>query len=293
MQEFQMQLRQLHALGAAQSAYRVLTANPPLAPLASMPAPFTQQVQTLGTLISQVETQAATQASTKSGLTDKVSVADAAAKELSSGLLKPLRKMAKIITQGSVGGAVNAALPTTISIPQGNNQHALIAAARAAVTNVTPYKDLFVARGMADDFLDQISAQADALTQAMQAVGDTKTQRASTTTSLQQLFKQIHTTIQVLDVSVQRACKADSVNGPATKTAWETAKSIRKAPMPTDISWPQSVTTGTTAAQTSTAASSSSAVSSANTAVATTPVVQQSAVQQVTPQPATQDATHV
>lgn len=258
-----MQVRQLHALGAAQSAYRVLTANPPLVPLTNMSATFTQQVQTLGSLISQIESQASAQTSARSALTDKASAANTLAKELRSAYLVPLRKMAKLITKGNANGTVTSAttatsngsggtvstdVPVSITIPDENNYQALIAAANAAVTNVTPYKDLFIAHGMASDFLDQITAQITALTQALQAVKDAKSQRVGTTAGLAQLLKSVRSTIQLLDVAVQRACKADRVNGPAARTTWETAKNVRKAPVPTDVPWPPTTAKTTTTA---------------------------------------------
>ena len=266
-----MQLHQLHELGAAQGAYRVLTATPPYPPLANMPATFTQQVQTLGSLISQVEGQASAQTSATGGMKDKVSAVNTAVKELRSGLLVPLRKVAKLIVKGSTGGGLSPEFASTITIPFSSNPQGLVAAARAAVTNVTPYKDLFTARGMPVDFLDQISAQADAVTQAIQAVHDSKTARTGATVGLKQLLREIRSTVQVLDVSVQQACKKDRENGPTTKTAWETAKSVRKAPIPTDVPWPPASSSAKSSAATATSSVVSTAATSAPSTSSATP----------------------
>jgi len=230
-----MELRQFNELEAARRGYTFLTSTPPAVPLANMPAPFTQQVQTLGTTISQIDAQASTQTAATGAIKDKVSATAEAAQELRSAHLSPLKKVAKLITRGSTGGTLSSSFPDSITVPHARNYSALLAAATAAVQIVTPYKDLFVARGLPTDFLDQLTAQAAVLSQAMQASGITKRTRVSATTDLKQLIQELHSTMHVLEIAVTKACKADRVNGPATMAGWKSAKAIRKAVVPTDI----------------------------------------------------------
>ena len=110
-----------------------------------------------------------------------------------------------------------------------------MAATTAAVQLVTPYQDLFIARGLPDDFLDQLTAQANVLRQAMQSSGVAKTTRVSTTTEVKQLLRELRITLGVLDIAVEKACKSDRVNGPATLTGWKNAKNVRKPATLTDI----------------------------------------------------------
>ncbi|HXC25049.1 MAG TPA: hypothetical protein VNU46_03975 [Gemmatimonadaceae bacterium] len=211
-----------------------------------MPATFTSQVTTLGTTIAQIDSQASAQTSATGTISDKVSAAAEAAKELRSGHLVPLKKVAKLITTGSTGGTLSPNFPSTITIPHSHNYEALISAATAAVQSITPYKDLFIARGLPTDFLDQITAQAATLSQAIQSSGSAKATRVATTKDLKQLFQELHSTMHVLDLGVSKACKADRVNGPTTMAGWKNAKTIRKSATPTDIPFTPPASTTTT-----------------------------------------------
>ena len=229
-----MQLRQFNELDAARRAFTFISNTPP-APLTTLPPTLTQQITALGTTISQIDAQASAQTSAKGTITDKAAASAEAAKELRSGHLVPLRKVAELITKGNTGGALSAGFPSTITIPNTRKYEALLTAAASAVQNVTPYKDLFIARGLPTDFLDQITAQAAVLSQTLQSVGVAKTTRVSTTKSLKQLFQELRSTMHILDIGVSKACKTDRVNGPTTFTAWKNAKTIRKPSTPTDI----------------------------------------------------------
>jgi hypothetical protein len=230
-----MQLRQFSELDAGRRSYTFLTTTPATAPLANMPATFTQQVQALGATIGQIDAQASAQTAATGAITDKVSSALEAAKELRSAHLSPVKKVAKLITKGSAGGTLSPNFPYSITVPHVRNYSALLAATTATVQTVTPYKDLFVSRGLPSDFLDQLTAQATVLSQARQASGVAKQVRVSTTTDLKQLIQEMRSTMHVLEISVTRACKADRVSGPATMAGWKNAKAIRKGAIPTDI----------------------------------------------------------
>ena len=229
-----MQVRQFNELEAARRAYTFLTSTPPAASLANMPASFTQQVQALGQLITQIDAEASAQTAANGAITDKVAAASEAAKELRSGHLLPIKQAAKILVHGSTGGALSPNFADSITVPDARS-HSALAASNAAVQLVTPYNDLFVARGLPSDFLTQLSTQATTLTQTMQASGVAKTTRVSTTTTLKQLLQELRSTMAVLEISVAKACKADRVNGPTTMTGWRNAKTIRKTSTPTDI----------------------------------------------------------
>jgi len=244
--------------------------HPARAALGEHARPFTQQVQGLGTTISQIDAEASAQTAATGAITDKVAATNEAAKELHSSHLSPIKKVAKLLVQGSTGGSLSPSFADSITVPNAQNHAALLSASTATVQLVTPYKDLFTARGLPTDFLDQLSAQATVLSQSMQASGVAKTTRASTTTELKQLFQELRSTIHVLEIGVTKACKADRVNGPTTMTAWKNAKTIRKTATPTDIPFtPPAVVPTPTPALTSTAASTATAITLSNTTVPT------------------------
>jgi hypothetical protein len=271
-----MQVRQFNELEAARRAYTFLTSTPLAPPLANMPTTFTQQVQALGATISQIDTEASAQTAATGAITDKVAATNEAAKELHSSHLSPIKKVAKLLVQGSTGGSLSPSFADSITVPNAQNHAALLSASTATAQLVTPYKDLFTARGLPTDFLDQLSAQATVLSQSMQASGVAKTTRASTTTELKQLFQELRSTMHVLEIGVTKACKADRANGPTTMTAWKNAKTIRKTATPTDIPFtpPAVVPTPTpasasTSASTPTGTSTITAITPSNTTVPT------------------------
>lgn len=267
-----MQLRQFNELEAARRAYAFLTTTPPAPSLAAMPASVTAQVQALGSTIGQIDAQAAAQTSAAGNLKDRASAAVAAAKELRSGHLVPLRKVAKLLAKGSSGAALSPNFAQSITIPHSHNYQALLAAASAAVQNVTPYKDLFIARGLPTDFLDQITAQAAVLSQAIGATGTARGARVTATTDITQLMHELRSTMHVLEIGVTKACKADRVNGPTTKAAWNNAKAIRKTATPTDVPFapPTSVTPSATAPSSTTSAPVPSSTTSTSSGTSTT-----------------------
>jgi hypothetical protein len=263
-----MQLRQFNELDAARRALTFLTTTPPAASLTTMPATFTQQVTALGATISQIDAQASAQTSAAGTITDKASAAKAAATELRSGHLVPIRKVAKLLAKGSTGSTLSPNFASSITIPHDHNYQALLAAASAAVQNVTPYKDLFIARGLPTDFLDQLTAQATTLSQAISATGTARTTRVASTADIVQLMQELRSTLHVLDIGVVKACKADRVNGPTTLAGWKAAKTVRKGATPTDIPFAPPTTTGT--GTTATPSSSSATAPSSTAAAAST-----------------------
>ncbi|HXC24574.1 MAG TPA: hypothetical protein VNU46_01575 [Gemmatimonadaceae bacterium] len=267
-----MQLRQFNELDAARRALTFLTTTPPAAPLAAMPATFTTQVQTLGTTITQIDAQASAQTSATGAIKDKASAAKAAATELRSSHLVPIKKVAKLLAKGSTGASLSPNFASSITIPHDHNYQALLAAASATVQNVTPYKDLFIARGLPTDFLDQLTAQATVLSQAISATGTAKTTRVASTVDILQLMHELRSTMHVLDINVTKACKADRVNGPTTLAGWKAAKTVRKGATTTDIPFAPTPTTASTPASTSAKlTTSASSPSSATTTSAVTP----------------------
>lgn len=140
-----------------------------------------------------------------------------------------------MLVQGSLGSSLSPNFADSIVVPDARSYSALITSTAATVQLVTPYKDLFIARGLPSTFLDRLSAQASTLSQAMQASGIAKRTRVSATTDLRQLFQELRHTMRVLHINVIQACKEDRVNGPAALSAWENAKRIRKGGTLTDI----------------------------------------------------------
>lgn len=240
-----MQLRQFNELEAARRAYTFLTNAPP-PPLTTVPQTLTQQITALGATIAQIDAQGSTQTSATGTIADKAAAAEEAARELRSGHLVPVRKTAMLIMKGSTASSLSPGFPRNISIPQTRKYEALLNAASSAVQNVTPYKDLFTARGLPTDFLDQITVQATLLSQALQAAGVAKTTRFSTTKSLKQLFQELSSTMHMLDIGVTKVCKTDPANGPTTLSGWRNARAVRKVAVPTDIPFASAAQTTTT-----------------------------------------------
>ena len=278
-----MQVRQFNELEAARRVYTFLTATPPAPPLANVPATFTQQVQVLGTTIAQIDAQASAQTAATGTITDKIAATNEAAKELRSSHLAAIKKVAKLLVQGSNGNSLSPNFADSINVPNVQRHAALLAASTAAVQLVTPYKDLFINRGLPTDFLDQLSAQATTLSQTIQAAGVAKATRASTTTDLKQLFHEMQSTIHVLEIGVTKACKVDRVNGPATMAAWKNHKTIRKAATPTDIPFvPPPVTPAPASLGTSAASTGASTGGGGQSTQTTSATLSQSAAAQST-----------
>lgn len=245
-----MQRRQFDTLEAARRAYDILTATPPAPPLATMPDTFTQQVQALGATIARLDAQVAAQSTARSAITDTVSGANEAARELRTHHLAAIKSVAQLLVRGPSGDALSPGFADSLQVPNVKSHTALLAAAATTAQVVTPHKDLFVARGLPADFIDQLTAQATTLRQAIQASSTAKATRASATKDLKQLVQELRGTVRVLELGVTKACKADRVNGPATKAAWDTARTIRRSTTPVDISGlfprPSTTTTSTT-----------------------------------------------
>jgi hypothetical protein len=265
-----MELRQLNALEAARRVYGFLTTTPLPPPLATMDPSFTQLVQTLGTLITSVDTDAATQipGNTKS----QIAARNGAAKTLRSTYLRPLRKVAQIILKSNAGVNLSPGFPSLIHLPETHNDQALVAAANAVVQNITPYKDLFIAKGMPATFLDQFTAAVNTLVQSAESQRSAKTSQVSATADIDRLLKEIRDTIHLLDINVVRECKADKENGPAADAAWVSAKRIRRATTPT----PSSTATPKPTTTVSPTPASPATSATAATSSATTPVASQS-----------------
>lgn len=235
-----MQVHQFNQLEAARRAANFLAATPVPPPLATMPASFHQQVQVLTTTIQEIDTQTTSQLSAAGAIHDCVSGAREAAQELRSFHLVPLKRVAGMLVRGRTGDALSPNFAASISIPHIRSYSALLAAAAATVQIVTPHAALFIARGLPDDFLDQLTAQAATLSEAMGSSGVAKRTRASSTADLKRLFQELRDTLHILEFALTKACRADRLNGPATMAAWKTARAIRKTATPTEIPFAQS-----------------------------------------------------
>jgi hypothetical protein len=186
-----MRVRQCNALAAARRAVTCLTTTPPATSLTAMPATVTQQGTALGATICQLDAQASAHTAAAGTITDRASAAKAAATELGSDHLVPIRTVAKRLATGSTGGTLSSTVASRVTIPHDDTDQTLLAAASTAVRHVTPDQDLCIARGRPTDFLEQLTAQNTTLSQAISATGTARTTRVASTADIVQLMQEV------------------------------------------------------------------------------------------------------
>ncbi len=121
----------------------------------------------------------------------------------------------------------------------------LIAAAGAMRVAAQSYEHTFVAGGLAADFLDQLQAAADALTQSLTDRGASTTTQAAATAGLAATASRGRATVRVLDSLVQPQLAGNA----ALLTQWKTAKRFVGKTSPVPASTFEAAAIGTNAVQ--------------------------------------------
>lgn len=181
--------------------------------LANPPEGYADQVQIFKTSLAVIQ-QATTDQATGSA-SQTAAQRQAARQALRIGQLHPLRKIARVLERSVAG------MPHLVSIPRKTaSTQNLLAAARSAVQDVTPFQAQFVGKGMPSNFLDHLN-------QAIQTVQDADSSNAAAKQVTKSAQGQLTTAINeakdsvtCLDVIIRRACAADPANGTKALGAW-------------------------------------------------------------------------
>ena len=162
------------------------------------------------------------------------------AEELRRKYLRPIVSIAK---------AQLADVPqlSNVTLPKGGgNTMALVSQARGMGDAVKPYAQVFVASGMAPDFLDQLRSATDQVVQAVESKGEHRTGRTKATDAIDKVVKQARHAVGVLDALV----RAELDPSDPILTEWKSALRViqrpaaTKAPVstPTPVSAPTPTT---------------------------------------------------
>ena len=272
-----MNARQSTDLAMLERVHDFITATPPAPPLATPPA-------ALPSLITQLEdaiARAKQAASTQGAGTTKVTTAQRAAlrRTLRTRYLIPIRHIARILARTTPG------LDSIVQLPRKVVSEAtLLAAAKAVIIDVTPYQAQFIAKGLAPDFIQQLTAAIAAVEQAAETNVTAQRQKVTSTVDLKAALTDGRDLVISIGHVIQTACDQDQVNGPATRSAWAHIQHVhRVGSAPLSILTPSD---GTAAAGTTTSPSSPATVPTAPADTGTS-----SAPATSSPSTATQSAT--
>jgi hypothetical protein len=99
-----------------------------------------------------------------------------------------------------------------------------IARARAFAADAARYKEIFIGRGLEEDFIEDLNAKADALEQALSSAVSGTAGRVSATESKIQSFKKANKIIMALDPIIRRIYR----NDPAKLAGWDFASHVQR-----------------------------------------------------------------
>jgi hypothetical protein len=134
--------------------------------------------------------------------------------------LTPIARIARVALAGTP--ALEA-----LRLPRGRpTAHRLAAAAHGMAEAATPYAELFIAAGLAADFLGQLHGAADALLAALDQRARSQGRRRGATAGLRATLSAGRTLVHVLDAFVQTAL----VDEPALLAGWEASQRVQRLP---------------------------------------------------------------
>jgi hypothetical protein len=100
----------------------------------------------------------------------------------------------------------------------------LAAAADGMAKAATPYAAVFVAAGMASDFVTQLRSAVDAMLESRNVRKQSHSRRGGATTGLKQKLAAGRDVVAILDAFVKTALRSD----PVTLSSWKIVKHVRK-----------------------------------------------------------------
>lgn len=142
--------------------------------------------------------------------------------------LQPMRKISRVLSRETAG------MPRIVNLPHHNAQEqVLVASAKATLEDATPYRDRFIARGAAPDFLDKLQNAIAAVEQARDDSNALRARVAKTTAGIEEALVRGRDAVRCMDTVVRVSCAADPLHGERTLAAWENASRVeRVAPLP-------------------------------------------------------------
>lgn len=113
-------------------------------------------------------------------------------------------------------------------IPRSGGKRGRIARARAFATDAADYKELFIERGLASDFIEDLTQKADALEQALESASAKTAERVGSTESKLQAHKEANKIITRLNPIVQMLYR----NNPIKLSEWNFASHLQRDEKP-------------------------------------------------------------
>ncbi len=134
-----------------------------------------------------------------------------------------MRHIARVIERTVPG------IPHVINLPRKlASEQSLIAAAKAALDDVKPYSELFIEKGLPADFETQLAGAISAVEAGKHAEVTATARRVNARMAIRTALQRGRDIVHCLDAVVRRCCKADTVDGAAILTEWESARRVHK-----------------------------------------------------------------
>lgn len=176
------------------------------------------QFAALGTLVTELQQYVGKQASGK--LTAKQSSAGkSAARERLRESLAAISRTARTMALDTPGLAEAFAMPP-------RNDAALVAAARAFLTNAAPLKDRFIEYEMPEDVLEQLEANLADFESTINSQHQSKEQHVNATATIEDLLARGQKIVRQLDTLISNKFRQDT----AMLAAWQSASHTKRNP---------------------------------------------------------------
>ncbi len=113
-------------------------------------------------------------------------------------------------------------------IPRSGGKRGRIDRARAFAADAAAHKAMFIERGLEPDFIENLTAKADALEQALSNAASKTAERVGSTESKMQTHKESNKIITTLDPIIRKLYR----NNPTKLAAWQSASHVQRDPKP-------------------------------------------------------------
>lgn len=214
-----MDARQTRQLDALKRSLLFVTTSPLPTPLQNPSSGLTTQVAALRTAIDGVQTQATDQIS---GLVRQtVDQRNQARDALRTAHLEPILHVARVLERSTPG------LPRLVNLRSARGGQAVLSAAQAALRDLAPYKDQFVAAGLPADFLDELQTAVAAYEAATNAVREAKVTQIQARAGIETALTDGDNRKRVIGALIRRAAVSDP-NGKTFLRGWDAASHVKR-----------------------------------------------------------------
>lgn len=168
-------------------------------------------------IISEIEEQAANQDAATLDRQESTAQKRAALKSIKEQL-RPINRTARSLEEQSPGISDQFRMPT-------DADEAVLARARAFISEATPIQSEFTSRGLPDTFLTDLQSAIGAYQSADNRQAGALARQTGATAAIREALKQLLSTVRELDAIIRNRYRSD----PATLAAWRSAAHIERA----------------------------------------------------------------